>query len=268
MEWSTIFSKQLDIGLDVFLTGEIEASVNTYTQEYGNQKNNDRFLCAINAYHFRHPVHGDVMIDAGFSDDFFRRPPYGNLGLILRLFQKINNVKYMQKENQGIQLQLEKHGISPEHIFLTHRHPDHTSGISYLDDKAEVYYGKKENTFFYKLLTHTHLKHKKANLLDLDKGVEVPPFKRVLDIFGDQSLFAVSTRGHTVDHISYLLNGKKPYLMIGDAELTKDISRAGTYVNSDYGKRGETDARDSADQIREFTRKYPQVVACYSHDFG
>ena len=225
-------------------------------------------MYSINAYHFRHPAHGDVMIDAGFSDDFFRRPPYGNLGPVIKLFQKINKVKYMQEENQGIEQQLKRRGISPDHIFLTHRHPDHTSGIPYLDDKAEVHYGKRENTFFYSLLTRAHLKHKKVTPLDLDEGVEAPPFDKVLDVFGDRSLFAVSTRGHTVDHISYLLNGKKPFLMVGDAELTKAVSRTGTYVNSDYGRKGESDARDSADRIREFMVRYPQAVACYSHGYG
>ncbi len=132
-------------------------------------------------------------------------------------------------------------------VFLTHRHPDHTSGIPYLTHKSKVHYGKKENTFFYNLLTSSHLKHKIITTLDLDKGVEVLPFKKVIDVFGDRSLFALSTRGHTVDHISYLLNGKKPYLMIGDAELTKAVSKTGMYVNSDYGKRGEEDARNSAE---------------------
>ena len=95
-------------------------------------------MYSINAYHFRHPAHGDVMIDAGFSDDFYRRPPYGNLGPVIKFFQKINNVKYMQEENQGIELQLKRRGISPDHIFLTHRHPDHTSGLSEPDNLSRT----------------------------------------------------------------------------------------------------------------------------------
>lgn len=268
MDWSEIFTKRLEIGLDVFLTGEIEAPVRTYTQAYGGYRSDGRSMYSINAYHFRHPAHGDVMIDAGFSDDFYRRPPYGNLGPVIKFFQKINNVKYMQEENQGIELQLKRRGISPDHIFLTHRHPDHTSGLPYLNDSADVYYGKKEDNVFYDLLTRAHLNHKKVTLLDLDKGVEAPPFDKVLDVFGDRSLFAVSTRGHTVDHISYLLNGRKPYLMVGDAELTKTVSRTGLYVNSDRGEKGEREARDSADRIREFMVRYPQAVACYSHGYS
>jgi len=62
------------------------------------------------------------------------------------------------------------------------------------------------------------------------------------------------------------LKGKRKQLIAGDAELTKEAVSNGLYVNSDYGKKGEKDARESAEKIRDFSRKHPEVEVCYSHD--
>lgn len=56
------------------------------------------------------------------------------------------------------------------------------------------------------------------------------------------------------------------YLIAGDAELTKEAVKNDLYVNSDYGKKGEKDARESADKIRNFITKNPEVEIYYSHD--
>ena len=156
--------------------------------------------------------------------------------------------------------------MKSDHVYLTHRHPDHTSAISQLPWYVSVSFGKGENSFYYCLLTRKHLKGRRKHLIDFDQGVSFEGFDRVIDIFGDSSFLAISTKGHTKDHISYLVNGKKMYLIAGDAELTKEAVSNGLYVNSDYGKKGEKDARESAEKIRAFSRKYPEVEVIYSHD--
>jgi glyoxylase-like metal-dependent hydrolase (beta-lactamase superfamily II) len=104
-------------------------------------------------------------------------------------------------------------------------------------------------------------------LIDFNKGFSLAPFKKVIDIFGDGSFWAISTPGHTNDHISYLVNIKdSPVLIVGDAELTKWAMENGIIVNTDYGKKGRKDVLQSAKAIREFHKLFPQVEIHFSHD--
>lgn len=264
MNLNQIRRQAINSDLLIINSGIIKAKTRTYIQNPST--NAGTLVCGINAYYFEHPFHGGILIDAGFSDDFYKNPPYGNLNLIMKVFQKLNGVKYIQTKKTDSLFQLKNLGAKPDYVYLTHRHPDHTSAIPGLTDNVSVCYGKDENTFYYNLLTRRHLKGKTQRLIDFDQGFSFEGFERVIDIFGDQSFLAISTKGHTKDHISYLVNGKKTYLLVGDAELTRDVVEKGWFVNSDYGKKGEKDARESAENIRAFSAKYPEVEICYSHD--
>jgi glyoxylase-like metal-dependent hydrolase (beta-lactamase superfamily II) len=51
-------------------------------------------------------------------------------------------------------------------------------------------------------------------------GFSLESFEKALDVFNDGSLFAVSTPGHTKDHIAYLIdNQPRPEFIVGDAVL-------------------------------------------------
>lgn len=264
MKLDELRKKAIDAELQTITSGTIQAKTSTYTQN--SHGNSGKLFCVINAYYFEHPKHGGILIDSGFSSDFHESPPYGNLNFIMKAFQKLNGVKYIQRKHMDTPYKLKLLGAKPDHVYLTHRHPDHTSAISYLPGHVSVSYGSGEHNFYYCLLTRQHLKGKRTHLIDFNQGFSFEGFDRAIDIFGDGSFIALSTKGHTKDHISYLVNGKKMYLIAGDAELTKEAVRKGLYVNSDYGKKGEKDARESADKIRSFSSRYPEVEIYYSHD--
>lgn len=139
-----------EIPLQTLTSGHITARRGTYTHGVPEPHKSKQCRYVINSFCFDHPRLGTVMIDAGFSKDFYDKPPYGNLNMIMKFFHKIN------------------------------------------DDQM--------------------------------------------------------------------------HLIVGDAELTKLDVDQGFYVNSDYGKKGESDVRDSADRIRSFAKKYPEAVLHYSHD--
>lgn len=256
MNLNEIREQAIDSELLTITSGSISAKTSTYTQN--SNSNHGNLECVINAYYFEHPTHGGIMIDGGFSSDFYMKPPYGNLNFIMKVFQNLNGVKYIQSKKTDTACQLKELGAKPDHVYLTHRHPDHSSAISQLPDHISVSYGLGENSFYYCLLTRKHLKGKRKLLIDFNKGFPFEGFDRVIDIFGDGSFLAISTKGHTKDHIAYLVNGKKMYLIAGDSELTKEAISNGLYVNSDYGKQGE--------KIRAFSSKYPEVEIYYSHD--
>jgi glyoxylase-like metal-dependent hydrolase (beta-lactamase superfamily II) len=266
MDWATIRVNKKEIELITFTTGLADINCKTFTQKTDGEFLDERTDVAINAFGFTHPEKGDILIDAGLSGNFYDNPPYGNLGMLVKTFQKMNKVKYSQEEGKDLISAIGKNRMNPKHVFITHLHPDHTSGIPYLNDNTTLYYGRNEDIFYYKVLTKKHVKEKNMSLIDFTEGIPMGPFDKVIDVFGDNSLFAISTKGHTKDHIAYLVNGDKPYLIIGDAELTKETTKNGIYVYSDYEKRGEKDARESANNIRKFLEIRPEIVVCYSHD--
>lgn len=122
------------------------------------------------------------MIDRGFSSEFYYDPPFGNLNFILKIFQKLNGVKYQQEKNTDTLYHLKHLNANPKHVFLTHCHPDHTSALSHLSNDVSVHYGKGENNFYYKLLTKQHLKGKKKILIDFAESFAFEGFDQVIDV--------------------------------------------------------------------------------------
>ena len=120
--------------------------------------------------------------------------------------------------------------------------------------------GRKKTTFIIVLLAGRHLKGKKISLLDFDtNGFSLEPFEKVLDVFNDGSFFAVSTPGHTKDHIAYLINKQPtPQFIVGDAELNRWAV--------ENGKQGKKDVYKSSGMIQKFLKSYPNVEVHYSHD--
>jgi glyoxylase-like metal-dependent hydrolase (beta-lactamase superfamily II) len=271
--WDDVLKDAQQMKFTAFNTGSIYGALEHYVQPESLPHDCDPTAIdsgyAVMVFHFRHPGKGDILIDTGFDRSFYEDPPFGNLPISIRAFQKLNSIKYTQQEDEDLPFHLNKHNIKPAHVFLTHMHPDHTAGIPALSSDCRFYYGKKENSFYYRrLTTGSHLKNKKKTyLLDFDEGVSIAPFDKVLDVFGDGTFWALSTPGHTKDHISYLINTTKaPILLTGDAELTKWGMENGVLMGTDYGKRGEADVRQSAEMIRAFRTIHPQVEIWFSHD--
>ena len=206
-DWDDVFSVAKPMKFIAFNTGRITGKVKTYSNPKSLPDHIDIDVdldCDMMAFSFKHPEKGDILIDCGFGRSFTEKPPYGNLSIIMKIFQKLNNIRYTQQAGQDFENHMKRLHLNPTHVFLTHFHPDHTSGLPSLNSNCSVYLGKKEYSFYYRLVAGRHLKGKKVILLDFDThGFPLRPFEKVLDIFSDGSFFAVSTPGHTIDHIAY-----------------------------------------------------------------
>ncbi len=256
---------------NAFNTGRITGKLKTYAHTKSFPENVDINTVLdydIVAFSFKHPDKGDILIDCGFSRSFTDNPPYGNLSVIMKIFQKLNNIRYSQQAGEDFENHMKKLQLEPTHVFLTHLHPDYTSGLPSLKTNCTVFFGKKENSFYYRLLAGRHLKGKKINLMDFEtNGFSLGPFEKVLDVFNDGSFFAVSTPGHTNDHIAYLINNQPtPQFIVGDAELNRWAVENGIKVNTDYGKQGKLDVYKSSGMIQKFLKLYPNIEVQYSHD--
>ena len=269
--WDQVFALARPMQFNAFNTGRITGKLKTYseTTSYPSDVDVRTVLdCDMMAFHFKHPQKGDILVDCGFSRSFTDNPPHGNLSVIMKVFQKLNNIRYAQQPGEDFENHLERLHLKPTHVFLTHFHPDHTSGIPSLKDNCTIHFGKKENNSYYRLISGGHLKGKKINLLDFDtNGFSLKPFDKVLDVFNDGSLLAISTPGHTKDHIAYLINNQPtPQFIVGDAELNRWAVDKGIRVNTDYGKQGREDVFRSSEMIQKFISSYPNMEVQYSHD--
>ncbi len=269
--WGEVFASAKPLEFNTFNTGRITGKVKTYADTTSfpiNVDLNTDLVCDMMAFSFEHPEKGDILIDCGFSRSFTDNPPYGNLSFVMKVFQKLNNIRYAQQSGEDFESHMKRLDIQPTHVFLTHFHPDHTSGLPSLTSNCTVHFGKKEHSFYYRLIAGSHLKGKRIKLLDFEtNGFALEPFEKVLDVFDDASLFAVSTPGHTKDHISYLINTQPtPQFIIGDAELNRWAVKNGIKVNTDYGKQGLKDVYKSSRMIQSFLTLHPNIEVQYSHD--
>ena len=270
-DWSEVFADAQPLPWTAFNTGYIYGALknNAEPESFPSHRDpTERYEYAVMAFHVRHPVEGDILIDTGF-DRSYHDQPQGNLSFAMRAYSALRRVEYTQRAT-GIDLgsHLEKHQITPEHVFLTHLHADHTGGLPAVPAQAHVYCGKRERRFLSRLLVGKHLAGRPPlRLLDMGMAHALSPFSHVIDVFGDATLWAVSTPGHTRDHLSYLINTTPtPVLVVGDAELTTWAMGDGILVSTVDGVHGRQEVQRSAHMIRAFHAMYPEVQIWFSHD--
>ena len=93
--------------------------------------------------------------------------------------------------------------------------------------------------------------------LDWSTSFALAPFEEVIDVFGDQSFFAIHTPGHSSGHTSYLLNTKNGLILLtGDASHT----RYGFENGIEPGwTADQTQAEESLKALKDFTAQYPDT---------
>lgn len=222
---------------------------------------------SVLVHSLHHKQYGDFLVDAGFGRDFYQDPPYGNYSQPMRLFNRAFGVRNAQLPGQDIANQLKTRHIRPKAVFFTHFHADHTAGVTDLPNDIDYVFGKNENWFLARAFLGGYFDAKhQLKTLDFSHAQPMPPFAAVIDLFGDGSLWAISTPGHTRDHISYLVNSTTGPIM-----LTGDASHFGWAFDNDVAPRGLTEAdtqtaQQSLDQLRAFKKMFPQVKFIFGHE--
>jgi N-acyl homoserine lactone hydrolase len=270
--WAEVFAKPAAITVKAVKTGSIagdRASALNPQHSYAAKVPNRSEPVPEFIYYLQHQQAGDMLIDAGFDHSFSAKPPFGNLNVLVKTYLKMTGRKYIQQPGQDVNHLLNAKKIKLQKVFFTHLHADHTAGVPALPDESEYVFGAREDHFLARATMRYHFQGKShLKTLTFNQACSIPPFSRVIDLLGDGSLWALSTAGHTRDHISYLINSRPhPTLVVGDAIMFQWALENKIAPFTDDGKpESQARAEKSLQELCAFVEKYPQVQILYSHD--
>ena len=180
------------------------------------------------AHVLRHPVYGNFLVDTGVSAQLVKNPSEVGLNWLVQKAMKLNQMQ-LKKSTADIVA-----GLSGPlaGVFFTHLHIDHISGMPDIDAKVPLYVGTAESTGAHAIQAFTQgptdaLLKGKSTLQEWPFVMRAQPlgkdaFEAVLDVFGDGSVFAIYTPGHTDGSTAYLVRSTQgPVLLVGDTSHTQ-----------------------------------------------
>ncbi|MFN3668374.1 MAG: MBL fold metallo-hydrolase [Brevundimonas sp.] len=214
----------------------------------------------IHAYVIDHPTRGRYLIDAGVS-----RALEARLNPLMRKGLADMSVRIDRSLAEWLAGE-----AAPTAVFLTHLHFDHVGGVIDLDPAVPIYLGPgdaRETHAMNGLLGHP-IDAILMGRAPLREWAFAPDpdgrFAGVLDVFGDGSVWALHTPGHSPGSTSYLINAVDgPRLVVGDA--------ASTRLNWDEAMpqpvppAARADAEQSVQRLRALVARHPEIEVFLGH---
>jgi glyoxylase-like metal-dependent hydrolase (beta-lactamase superfamily II) len=264
--WEEILARPRPVTVEALLTGTVDGDRLVVLDESDpniDELGDHRAPSTVSAYRVHHPTEGDYLIDAGLARAFAREG--GNYTALLRLILALFDTESRSADGADVASQLRSRGISPRAVFLTHLHADHTSGLADLPARVPAVFGRGEDTFMQKAMIGDHLDGRPIYALDFAEAHTVPPFERVLDLLGDGSIWAISTPGHSPNHVSYLVNAESgPVLITGDACAYH--AQFEHRIRPNAGVFDPKAAIRSLASLRELSDRFPQLQIMVGHE--
>lgn len=224
----------------------------------------------VPAFLVEHPGAGPVLVDTGLHPSVALDPKqnFGRLASMVFRGIKMNS-------EQAAAAQLRARGIDPADVpvvLMTHMHPDHASGISEFPDatfvlSAEEWRAATSGNALQGYVAKQFDYGFDYRTIDFDSpGTEsFASFGRSFDVFGDGSVRAVYTPGHSAGHTSYVLRLRDRELLVaGDAIYTE---RALTEGVLPFRMADEHQYRRSLKEIRRYREQTPSAVIVPGHDW-
>lgn len=264
--WNDILDNLGEISVSVYSTGtnatQLSGIINLKHESAGAIEDVVIDIPVIaNVVH--HNQHGTYLVDAGLDSSYVENP-YGTMrGVLVRSFLAVGS----QEPGQHIAGVVEREDICIRGVFLTHLHFDHTAGIVDLPKDIPYVVGKGEPYRNFKFIIHgDHLAGLgKLQEIDCNKGVDLSPLGKGIDVFGDGSFWAISSPGHSPGHILYFVNGTDgQYLFTGDA--CNNLQQFETGIGPGFYSSDLEEAQLSLDRIIAFKEMYPEVTLVFGHD--
>ena len=213
-----------------------------------------------------HPKHGSFIVDTGVET---LQRIYPKKALLRGLVGKVMNVDKMTV-HQGLGEWLRGNRVRLSGVFLTHLHVDHVSGMRDVPKGTPIYLGPGEvhdrlfqNVFVAPIINRA-LEGQHALLEWQFQADAEGRFAGVLDVFGDQSVFAIHVPGHTPGSTAYLVRSTRgPVLLLGDACHTRWGWENGVEPGSFSSD--QATSRVSLDRLRALVESHPSIVVRLGH---
>lgn len=259
--WGEVFQNPCSITIKSLKTGTVNinrrGTINPEHPDAGYIK--DDVLCVpIMAHLVHHEKFGNFLLDSGL-DQLYTHDLHGGI-------KGTSADEFYLSKDENIKYQLDCRKIKLTAIYLSHLHADHIAGIRELPKNIPIIVGKGEIEQYRPEIYGDFLKDVETIYeLDFSKLDEIPPLGHTADLLGDGSIWAVSTPGHTIGHMSFLVNGLSgPIFFTMDACFIEDNLKR-KIAPSDYTWDVNM-AQKSLYMIIEFLEKYPEVRVICGHD--
>jgi N-acyl homoserine lactone hydrolase len=229
----------------------------------------DHFIWVpIHAYLVEHPTAGPVLVDTGISQDQAAHVDYYRDSIMEHL---MDVDEYDLPADQTMPAQLARLGYRPRDIravIITHLHEDHVGPLN-LFGHAPVYLGaaeyaaREEKVFGLVSLAYPPSIAAITDWRPIEfTGPAIGGFAGSADLFGDGSVLALPTPGHSPGSTSVLVDHR--FLLTGDAMYTV------RHLAVDQVRAIQTgdEARyvDSIRRIHWLRREFPELVILTAHD--
>lgn len=222
----------------------------------------------VPAFLIEHPSEGPVLIDTGM-------PALAASDMAAALSPTAKRLHEVRmRAEDGIAEQLRARGVDPAAIatvLMTHLHFDHSAGMPEIPNAtfaaSAAEFKGADGSAPARLLAgynRAHYAGRPRRVLDFAGSKAWEGFRHSLDVFGDGSVRALSTPGHTAGHVSYAVaTGAGPVLIVGDLAYT----RSAIFGDAEPGLRAKPKLlRDSLAQLRGHARAHGDTVVIPGHD--
>ena len=217
----------------------------------------------VNVGLVHHKDFGAYLIDAGLDASYVDNPHGTIKGMMVEPYLG----KGSQEPNMHIAAILEQEKIQLQGVFLNHLHQDHTAGIVDLPKDIPYVAGKNERYVNFRFFMQSdHLAGiDELQEIDFAEGIDLPPLGKAIDVFGDGSLWAISSSGHSAGHVIFLINGMdEQVLFTGDA--SNDHYQFETGIGPGSYSSDLEGGQEVLERIILFKERYPEVKLVYGHD--
>jgi N-acyl homoserine lactone hydrolase len=228
------------------------------------------FTTPIQCFLVEHPAAGPVLIDTGFHGAV-AVSPRSNLGAFGAVIYRDIDMR----AEQAAAAQLRAKGIEPSSVkavIMTHLHPDHASAISdfpeatFLVSTAEweaATQGGQRDGYVKRQFDHG-FDYRLVDFTSEDAN-SFAGFARSFDVFGDGSVRVVFTPGHTLGHMSVVLQtASGEVLVAGDAIF---MHRTLDDDHLPHMLADEHLFRRSLREIRQYSKETPDALIIPGHDW-